>query len=915
MKALINKFYDIREGEWWLALTFFAVSFLLMVVVYFLKPVRDSLFLVGLGANNLPYVFILIAVVAIPVTGLISKSVQRYKSYRVFLWTNAVVILQLLLIRQLLFLEENWVYVLFYLWVGIFTILIVSQFWVFANEAFHASKAKRIFPLINLGAILGAIAGSNATSAFISILSIETEDLVYISIASMVIITAITYGIRKQLNLSTQFQPSSVKRKPKGSGYLKSLFSSRYQLIIAGIIGSAMLVSTLADYQLKAVASIAYPDKAALTSFMGAFYGNVSLAALLIQLLLSGRILRKIGLGGALTIRPAGLLLGAILLAFEPILAFAVFLGGIDNASQYSIDKTGREILFLPFPQKIKERIKFFMDVIVDRFFKGFAGFLLLLLVVVLEFNIRQIAIVTVAFSFLWLLLSRMAQNQYVQQFRAVLGSQYVEIANNNLIDFNEPHTISIINDQLSSKENSNVLRALHLLEGSSATPFANALQALLNHELYEIRLLALRRISTASNKNFSGDILKLLKENDTEIRLESINYICRFAEGDPDQVLLDYLNSNSMLDKSSALGCITKYGNETKRSWIKDELLDEIVANKKKENNLARAQTAQVLGYLNGPQAIKYLPQLLNDPSPAVQKETIKSMGDVKAPEFMPLLINILFSKILMPEARSALAAFGETHVTSLSAYLCDNTINDDHFEAIAKTLALMPYQATIKEILNAIQRQQNIKRKHILVKALSKIRNHSKRLNFSKKHIMPLLDEVVKQSYLFLHADSFIPDEKRFKLLKKLVRERNDQLIEQQFRLLGLVFNPNDLYGAYQGYRSANEQNRAAALELLDNLLSGKQRLLILNLLDPVSGAKTLAIGKQNFKFNIDSYSLAMHLFIHADDNWLKAAALLGITPTCPLPLQHALNQSAEDKDMVVSQAARLVLHSNYN
>ncbi|HMB99356.1 MAG TPA: hypothetical protein VKM36_12775, partial [Balneolaceae bacterium] len=78
MKKFINRFYDVRPGEWYVTIAMFFVNFLLMVVLYFLKPARDSLFLIELGAAQLPLVFILVAVVSIPVTQLVSRLVQSY---------------------------------------------------------------------------------------------------------------------------------------------------------------------------------------------------------------------------------------------------------------------------------------------------------------------------------------------------------------------------------------------------------------------------------------------------------------------------------------------------------------------------------------------------------------------------------------------------------------------------------------------------------------------------------------------------------------------------------------------------------------------------------------------------------------------------------------------------------------------
>src|SRR5699024_12017782 len=139
----------------------------------------------------------------------------------------------------------------------------------------------------------------------------------------------------------TQTQSQPV-RTDSTSDLFKTVVNSRYQLLIAGIIGVAMLVSTLIDFQFKSIAAQAYPNTAGLTTFLGYFYGGMSLIALLIQILFSTQITKRLGLDGAVLTRPVGLMVGSILLLIAPVLASVIFLEGFNRAGRYSIDKTGR---------------------------------------------------------------------------------------------------------------------------------------------------------------------------------------------------------------------------------------------------------------------------------------------------------------------------------------------------------------------------------------------------------------------------------------------------------------------------------------------------------------------------------------------------------------------------------------------
>ncbi len=124
MKRWLKTIIDVRSGEITLTLLMFFYYYLLLVTYYFLKPARDSLFLVEIGATQLPIVFILIAVIVVPVTTLYSRASRSLKLNQLINITTFVLIINLVLLRWLLQFNHSAVYYTLYIWVSIYAVLV-----------------------------------------------------------------------------------------------------------------------------------------------------------------------------------------------------------------------------------------------------------------------------------------------------------------------------------------------------------------------------------------------------------------------------------------------------------------------------------------------------------------------------------------------------------------------------------------------------------------------------------------------------------------------------------------------------------------------------------------------------------------------------------------------------------------------
>ncbi|MFT5233375.1 MAG: AAA family ATP:ADP antiporter, partial [Candidatus Krumholzibacteriia bacterium] len=177
--------WNVTPAERRIVLLMGANYFLLLLFYYLLKPVRDSLFLIELNPSQLPLVYILTALVAAPVTAAYARAGLKYRLDRLVLVTTTTLVLNLIALYWLIPLGGSWLIYLFYSWVGVAAGLTTSQFWLQANVLFDASQAKRIFPVLGLGGIVGAFVGGEFTSFLVKKIGLPVHDLLLVSAGAL----------------------------------------------------------------------------------------------------------------------------------------------------------------------------------------------------------------------------------------------------------------------------------------------------------------------------------------------------------------------------------------------------------------------------------------------------------------------------------------------------------------------------------------------------------------------------------------------------------------------------------------------------------------------------------------------------------------------------------------------------------
>ena len=335
--------------------------FIIITVLLIVKPSINALFISNLGADQLPYGYLLIAVTAVITTYFYSKAIRKFSLVKITVLSLLTFSIIFALLGFLLKYNFTSTFFLFfyYIFVSLFGVLATSQFWIFANMVFNAREAKRIFGFIGAGAIAGGIFGGYLTSLVASTFGKEYT----IFIASILLLFCIPI-LKKIYNLRIRYL-NTFKRKQiierqdqLENSSVRLIFKSKHLTFLAFIVGISVIVAKLVDYQFSDFANKAISNSDDLTAFFGFWFSTFNVIALIIQLFFTNKVITKLGVSSSLLLLPLALGLGGLLFLTFPELWVLVIVKGIDGSFKQSLNKAAIELSIMPIPLQVKNQAK-----------------------------------------------------------------------------------------------------------------------------------------------------------------------------------------------------------------------------------------------------------------------------------------------------------------------------------------------------------------------------------------------------------------------------------------------------------------------------------------------------------------------------------------------------------------------------
>ena len=438
----LRLFTIIYPGEILKASLLFINSFLIMFGYYQIKAIRNGLLLAAHPAEIQSYLAIPQALILIFVVKAFARIASRYPRHLLVTYVTLFCISNLIIFNIM-----NWAGVsvavmgiVFFIWIGMYNLLIPAQFWGFANDIYSEDEGKRLFPMIAFGATLGGVLGPQVAQRLVP--HFGSYGMMLVTAAILVLGILMTWVIHKRDIREEQPSPAAAgkdlerKAKPKEqpldrSGAFRLVIRNHYLLLIALVMGLYNFINSLGEFMYAKlqqkmalrVLGTAATGGADLQNYISqafaGYQGLANLLALLIQLFLVSRIFRYVGIGGALLVFPLFALGGYGYVTFGASLIVLKWIKSAENGIDYSLMKTTRSALFLITKREEKYKAQAAIETFFVRGGDALQAIVVWLGTTFLALSVERFALVNVACILVWIFLSVLIMREYKKRTKS----------------------------------------------------------------------------------------------------------------------------------------------------------------------------------------------------------------------------------------------------------------------------------------------------------------------------------------------------------------------------------------------------------------------------------------------------------------------------------------------------------------
>jgi ATP:ADP antiporter, AAA family len=876
LSKIWRRMFDIRHGEHVQTWAMFAYLFAVLMAYYILKPVSRSMFLTKFDVDKLPSLYIVIAIAGGVFAYFYSKVAARTSLRTAVLWTMLLSIISLIVMWELIA-APGMIYVL-NIWVSLFSIVLVSQGWLVAGNIFNARQAKRLYPLLGMSMVLGAACGGEFTNRVVRL--VGTRNLL-LACAVIVVIAYVAFRIAVFFAAGFQEQAHAGSEAPSDFSFrsiVGDLTRVRHLQVIVGLMIAMYVVDTLVEYQLQFVAGHAYQGDR-LTAFFGQFYGlYLNGIEAIFQLFLTAAVIRRFGVGYTLQIAPVTVGLSSLATVLAPGVVSGSLVRLTEASTRYTLNRTGMELLYMPLPRELRNRVKAFIDVAVDRLSRGLGGVLLLALTgSTLHLGIRGISVVVIVVCGVWAFFSMMARNEYVTSVRRRLDTRSVDL-HLERITVSDSDTIRLLEE---TAMGTNARHAAYALTMLAEAPGYDLQPLLLQLKHTPAREVEEKVYELAAGLKFDGLL---------ETAMAKIRAACS-ARLQPGYTLphgvADYavsvsrhrtllatalLHSNSAEVVSGTLDGLRADPKHAKKLITQDWLTENAFS----DDPHRRALAAKAIGVREGEDA-ELLHRLLMDPETEPAISAAHTAGLLRSRGYVEHLVDLLGRTDTRAAAISSLAAYGSAVTGTLGDILNDETISLRIRRQIPRVLKNIPLQRSVDVLMGAVNHNDLVLRSGVL-KALNVLRETSNQLRFDSA---ALTAQFMSEAHYYFELNASLESLRVLSatrrsatdLLVRTVEARLRDTLERLFRLLGLRYPPKEIYTTYRAVLRPGSEEATAAVEFLDSTLEPDLKRILLPLLDAPEYA--LDRGRELFGIEPPPFEEAIRTLMSSGDEWLRACA----------------------------------------
>lgn len=823
MRALL---LDIRADERDDVASAFATLVAIMAGHALLETARDALFLARLPVARLPWVYLAIAVVAFGISRVKARGPQTdiRRDLALGLATAAVLTTAMWL---LLAEPQLWMLYALYIWSGLVATFVTIRFWGLLDAVFTVSQAKRLFSLIGAGSVLGALLGSGLAG-----LLTRTMD-----VRSLVLAAAAFFALAAVGPWWLRALPATTRRvsEAKSTSSLSLVWKRPYPRKVALFVLCASVTVTLVDFAFKSEVAHHVPA-ADLGRFLSSVYFLLNLLSLVLQLTLSGWLIRWVGVTGSLALLPFLLAFGGLGLALTGSLAAAVLLKSSDGGLRYSLHRTASELLYVPMADEMRGRIKEWVDGVGQRGGQALAA-LLMLAVTMLPQRERILGGSIAVLALATLVLTRGLRRHYVDLFRATVDAEHSK-RRDALPELDLGALESLISG-LNSPDESEVLAALDLLAAEGRTRLVPAL--ILYHPSPAVVVRALDHLVATRRTDILPMTIWLGQTMDPAVRASALRARAVLAWSEND--LRAALDDPSAMVRATALGGLVTGG--VALGSEERALVGRLVTGGESDAQLALARVLREgdVGEVGFSETERLLLGLSESADLEVKLETARAMRHAPSLRYLPALLSFLAYRSVRGEARAAMAALGPSAIGFLDVACGDVTLAHSVRRHIPRSFLWIDPRGSAAVLLRHLLQEPDGMVRFKILRALGTIRSLHPDVELDGPRLDDAINATMARVWTLLDWRVNLARElegwpsrrtESTALLSDLLAAKEHNAVERLFRLLALRYPREDLYGIFRAYRRGAAAARASGEELLLHILPSPLREALTGYLD---------------------------------------------------------------------------------
>jgi hypothetical protein len=863
---MLGSLLSLRPGERRPAWIAFAFLIALIASHALLETARDALFLARLPASELPFVYLAIAGLSLVIARTEAR-LTRFLPQRaaMLMWTalaaaGTAAFWLLLPGRQTgETLTTLGLYGL-YIWTGVIAALVLLHFWSLLANAVSVTQAKRLYPLIGSGSVVGALLGSALASGLAqwfgarSLLLAATLGFgMSVGLGALFLRYGFGSGARGGLPgpvpqadpvLDVQPLPAARSGDTDAGITRDARLAARdpYVRRVAALSLASAACLTVLDYLFKSTVAASVPARELGTVFGGIALG-LNVLSLLCQLLLAPFVLKRFDLRVALGALPALVALAGTGLVFGLGLSAALFGKATDGALRYSLHRTASELLYVPLPDRTRPRIKALLDVLGQRAGQAIASLLILAVAASASASLLLAALLCVLAG-AWLASALDLRRHYVTLLRSQLR------------DGDAPHaqafpeldvaSLETLVAALDSRNDNEVLAALELLERERKARLVPAL--ILHHPSEAVVLRALGLFARAGRSDVIHVIDRLLEHPSIRVRCDAVAARSLLA---PDPRVLYARQSHEESPEVRATIVVHLIASGEIAGAEAHERLEQLL-----RQGLAstRAALATAIAWRADHAFDAVLVKLAAAKELEVRLAAIAAMTQSPAADYVPPLIAALGSERTRGAARRALLAHGRDGFHAARAALGDDRLPRAVRWELPRTLGLFEASDALQALLARLTEEREGMVRYRIIRALETLVAKHPSLTLERRALERVIHDTVARAYRHLderlileHGAELEPARRTpgHELLLHVLQAKQRNTLGRLLRLLGLAHPSADFTSIRQSLRSLSPKTRANGVELVGNLLRQPLRAAVQGLIEEQPDSQRLAAG----------------------------------------------------------------------